>query len=336
MAAEGKKLFKIRMGIDPLGELRGEKGRGVLAMIPGGYHRILAPILVQESLELDPRKWKQKDLEYEVNGMAKPSLQVFAVKLQQMEKAAEGKLPPAAGKKRDWASVGKSKAPMDKKIAKEAEDKIKKTWLKLAKDIESAISIRLEDIEADKGDNKKAIKDSKAAIDKFNKLDTNAMFAWPVEELSDAMKLLARNLSGSNPDVQGALRDAEKSVAEVQKDVDKRAKEIQSVAKFFLDAGKKMAKDDKSDPVFKKVGQTILNETPNLQALSDNVDALEKLIKQAEGYAKNEKAAPSSLQQFAKAIEADGSRFVKSVKVAVASVGTVSKAFQAAQKEVKA
>ncbi|MEM1431687.1 MAG: hypothetical protein AAGG09_19695 [Pseudomonadota bacterium] len=336
MPDDHKKPIQVKKMISPFGEVKGKKAPPWFDAIPGVY-RYLAPVMVDRKLMLDPRKWKKKDLEDGSYAVAKYELALFATQLSQIEKAFTKELPPVKGK-RDWGSIAKSKAPKDKSAAKTAEDSVKKCWDKIAKKIDDKVSLALDEVEADKGDNKKALAAGKEALKKFGNLDTSKMFTSPMDDLQKSMTDFASGMGKSNPDQEKITAASQKLVASASSECASTAKQVQNVVKYLKDAGKKMEKDEGANAALRAVGKTITSDSKiagALDALEDGVDKLEDAISDAEDFFKKGAGTPGDATSKAGKLKDLSSKLVKTGKTATEQVRIVAKKFSDAEKEVK-
>ncbi|MEM6740758.1 MAG: hypothetical protein AAF646_11615 [Pseudomonadota bacterium] len=333
MPDAGKKQFNIKQVISPFGEVKGKAAPDWFDAIPG-IHRHLAPVLITRKLMLDPRKWKQADIEKGIYAVARYELQIFATKLAQIEKKFAAGLPPAKGK-RDWSAVAKSSAPQDKKLAKVAEEAVKKGWASIAKDIENKVSLALDEAEADKGDNKRALAAGKEAIKKFNNLDTRTMFSGPIGSLQDGVEIMRKGLAGGGGDSAAVAKEAQKKVVEAKNAYDRTAKEVGNVLKYMLDAGKKMEKDKNAHAKLQAVGKTIMKQSSALDRLNGAIDLLEKTIGAIEAFIKSKDPKATDAQTQASKLAKAQAGYDKILKAVIGTVADIAKEFNAASKEVK-
>ena len=337
MADTGKKQIQVKRKISPFMAAKGKKAPAYLAAFPG-LEKTLdnMSINVDRKVEVDPRKWKQSDLVFEAAACAKVNLAIFATKLGQYEKKLISELPKAPGRgAKEWAAIGKNPGKEASKLKKIA-DGIKGDWQRISKEIADQIELRYDDIEADKGDNKKAIAAGKAAIAKFDQLNTSTMFAMPVSDLAGALKDFSTDLSRSNADVEAAKAKALKRVEMAEKSYDNTAKEVSNVLKFMDDTGKKLAKDKNANPALQEVGKLVVKESGKLDPLGDSIDKLGKDIEAAKKVLEAKEPKGSDARTLAGKIEGNGSGYAKTLKDAIGTVRIIARKFNDALKEVKA
>ncbi|MEM6549373.1 MAG: hypothetical protein AAF713_16725 [Pseudomonadota bacterium] len=167
----------------------------------------------ERSLLLDPRKWDEKKLSKALEVLVRYELKVLGVRVAEAVKLVE--------KKGDA-------------VRKAAEEKLAKDVEKAKKLIADKCATALEEVEADKGDNKRGLRDGKASLKKMSDLDLKAIFAGPGSKALEAIATLSRELS--RDDANGAAAKIAKTLAEARDDFVGQAKDAQGALKALLDA----------------------------------------------------------------------------------------------------
>lgn len=284
MADDNKKDFAIDVTINPYGECKKSEPPAWFAARPK-LTGIIQDIKVKRTMKLDARKWKKKDLESGVYAVAKYDLALFSTALTSMEKDID---------KVFLANKEKAKAKRDAKFYKNTKDDTKEEaaaltaaekrvtalWKKVSKSIDDKVSLALDEVEADKGDNKKAIAVGKQAIKVFDNISTKELFADPIQRVLSTLKMLAIQVGkakeGEDKDqyFKSALRD----LRDIESDYELTAKSTSKVAKMFIALGDKLSKDKNADGEIQKFGESLVkgNMKSNLTTLTKNVKDLGK------------------------------------------------------------
>lgn len=331
MADVAKKKFLIETTINPFQETRSKKAPAWFDARPG-LKKSVTGIEIKRSLELDPRKWKTKDIVDGVHAVARYELALFATQLNDVEKSILKALPKEEQKKKTFVKGAKEEAK-EKKALDDAESEVEKLYKRISKAIDKKVSLALDEVESDKGDNKKALAAGKEALKKFDKLDLNAMFDAPFDVAKKCLDDLAAKLKDGGD--KKAWEAAKAGIADAEKQLAATAKVAQNVIKYLIDAGSKMASDTKANPALQKVGHSIAGAKSVMTNLSSAIDAFEddlvrlrKLVKaqKAEADEVSGAAAEFSRKHSGKNTEAD---------VAVKKVQAISKEFNAALREIR-
>ncbi|MEM9583099.1 MAG: hypothetical protein AAGA08_08290 [Pseudomonadota bacterium] len=314
------------------------KSKGVPAWFEcrSGLARAVVPICFKKTMELDGRKWKKKVIEDGIYAVARADLQLFATQLTNVEKSILKTLPKKDQAKKNFPKDKKAESPEVKKALDSAETQVKKLYKQMEGKIKDKVSLALEEVESDKGDNKKALAAGKDALKKFDSLQTNGMFSDAVKSAATAMKTLAIDLN-KHDDEDDSFKAALRKLRSVETDFEKTAKTTQNVAKYILVMGNKLAKDKKADSELQNFGRTI-NKGPVTKALKklvDNVDDLgDDLDKLVNFVAKGEASDKEVIAKAGK-FKSDHSAKEKSGKAAVKAVRAIAEDFKKLEKKLK-
>jgi len=253
-ATDGKTEFTAELDANPLDEMT----KQAKDFIDGSkvLKKKFAKITFSQKIKLDAKKWNKKKLNAGMYGAARWELKILAVRVGQ------------------YAKEGKA----DDK----AEAALCKDYDKIAKEIKKKLSLELEELEKG-GDNKKALKDGKAAFAKLDKIDFKGAFNGPLKSAIDVMKWLEKAVSGRN--AKNAFTKAAGDMATVSGQFDKVGREANAAVSFLMKSAKEHAKADdgglqnfakeieKSETVFEK----FLSEA---EAFEKGLDAAEAAIKE--------------------------------------------------------
>lgn len=275
MADDGKKKFSIDMKINPYGEFKGEKAPDWFDARPK-LTKLVTEIEVKRSMELDPRKWKQKDLEQGVYAMARYELKVFATALNSMQKTIDGVIPPKDQKKRKFSDT-KGETKEETKALSDVEKKVSSLWKKVSQKISDKVSLALDDVEADKGDNQKSLAAGKAAIKQFESIDMGKLFAEPLDDVAEAFTHMTKAMR-KGAQAEQVFPAGLKRVNAIVAAYEKNGKNAGKIAHMFVQQGKKITKDKNSDPELQAFGKLVEkgDVADRLDKLVSNVDAMSK------------------------------------------------------------
>ena len=263
MSDDNKKPFKFDLSVDPYKEINSKVASWLKSDKKLGKQ--IKPFTFSVDAVLDNRKWSKSKLSDELDGPAVWASKLFGTQAAQ-----------------DMTAVEKGK-----KTKEEAFDSLSNSFAKAVKDVAKAQSLLLEEIIADKGDNKKALKDGKAALAKMAALDIKSMFGSFAKELEGGLEeiLVAFDKLGKDQeksDEIGAFQTAfQKDLRGVIGDFDKTTKEAQGAVAFLLCKGKEMANNKNVAPELQTFGKNILKSEDIFEAFLKDVTAFEKLLDQA-------------------------------------------------------
>jgi hypothetical protein len=311
MAGEKKKI-KAELKAYPLKEM-GKDARDFITASPV-LTKKFQPILHSQDAELDPRKWTKKSLSDGLLAVARYEMKILAVRV---------------GKAAKDAAKASDKTKIEKQLAKDY-DEIKKTVL-------DKVSLAIDEVIADKGDNKKSLKDCKTAFDKLKKVDFDIMYQAPRQEAEKTFKRLAKLMDGDKA-----------SEAEKKKEVSEALKTLDICVKQFNDSGNeasdaidtllkaaKTTKNDKNvDAELKSFAESVLKKEGKISSVlakskrfSDALEAAQKILKSGDISAQ---VAKVQLGVFTKLAGLDGS-----AKDTLREASTLEPAFKKIEKKLK-
>lgn len=284
MPDENKKDFAIDVTINPYGECKNNQPPAWFAARPK-LSSIVQEIKVKRSMKLDARKWKKKDLESGVYAVAKYDLAIFATALSNMEKDIDKvfEANKQNGKtKRDAKFFRNTKDDTKEEVAALAagEKRVAALWKKVSKNIDDKVSLALDEVEADKGDNKKALAVGKQALKVFERIETKEMFAEPIRRVLATFKTLAMKVGKAKEgeDTEDHFKQAVREMRDIESDYDLVARSTGKVAKMFVALGDKLAKDKNADPDIQKFGESLVKGSikNDLETMTKNIKDLGK------------------------------------------------------------
>lgn len=258
MADGGKKKISIDMEVNIFGECKGRKAPEWFAARPK-LLALVKDIPVKETMELDPRKWDKKKVENGVYAVARYELAVFSTALANLQKDIDKAIPKAEQKNKKFKANDKTESKEEGAALSAAETKVKKLYARISKGISDKVSLALEELASDKGDNKKALADGKKAIGSFKTVDAEHLFDKITDRVVSLLEALAEELKGDPDDKMKAefFKQVTKDIGAEQTTFSKDAKTCQNVIKFLLDTGEKMSKNKDAHEDVRKFGERI-------------------------------------------------------------------------------
>ena len=258
MAGEKKKM-KAELKIDPRTEMDGKVIKWLDSI--DELKKKFRPFTYSEELELDTRKWDKNKLAKALEGLVRYEVKRLGVN------AATA-----------WKAVGTKASPKEHAAAVKG---LLKEYGEIAKEIEDKCSLALEELASDKGDNKKNLRDGKAAFNKMKQADLAKAFAGPRQIVVDGFKLLSTQLgkaAGEEKANAAAYAVAAKKMEEADKDFNGNAKDIQSAVTYLLKTAKDMAGNDDADKELQDFGVKLQGEAGTLKEFLDDINEFENEI----------------------------------------------------------
>lgn len=336
MADDGKAKISVDVKINPFGEFKGSQAPEWFAARPK-LVKIVAPIPVKRMMMLDPRKWKKKTIEDGVYAVARYELALFATALNGMQKDIDKAIPPKERKKKKFTANTKDESKEEGTALSNAEKKVTSLWKKISKQIEDKVSLALDEVESDKGDNKKALAAGKQALKIFERIETKDLFAKPVLRVQSVMNTLASFLARNSDQSDEGFKAALRAMRDIESDYEYTAKSTSKVAKMFLAIGEKIGKDAKADPALQNFGKSIAKSdvkksletmTRNISEVGKDIDALVNFLAKGEGDA-------IAVKQRASKFKAEHDKKKGSAAAATAAMRKLSVEFKKIEKKLK-
>ncbi len=344
MAEVKKTKFTINKAINPFGEAKGKSRPSWLKLAPKESGKI-SDIAVKRTMLLDQRKWKQKDIEDGCYAVARYELALFATQMSDVEKSllkdANAHLSAKFGKIDDVIKdKGASKDAGLKKLFEDAGKEAVKLYNQLTKKVEEKVSIALDEVESDKGDNSKSLSACKDALRKFNGIKASDVFDTPLTMVITTLQTIAKQ--ARNPDQKvdmGKEEDkAKKAVREAETKFEAKSKEAKSAAEGLLDTGQKIAKDTGADPKLQNLGKAIADKGPvfsSMKALIGNIDLVSRKKDEAVNLVLKGDVPAHAASKLAKEFEVYLSKCTSLMSKAQSEVGAIEKKYKTVEKELK-
>jgi hypothetical protein len=174
--------------------------------------KVIKNFTYSEKVSVDTRKMSKKDLLAGVYAVARYEIMIFCVRLNEIAKAGTA----------------------DKGVIAEVVKLHKKTQ----KYIDKKLSLACEELNNDKPDNSKALKDGKAAMEKIGGLDLKNAFSGPRNEV---VKMLTAIAGSNEKSVAAIIKKATDVAGKLATEFDKTAREASAAIKYLL----KVIKDNK-------------------------------------------------------------------------------------------
>lgn len=337
MADVGKTKISVERKINPFGETKTKKAPDWFKARPGAESAV-SDLTFKRTMELDPRKWKKKVIEDGIYAVARYELSLFSTALGGLEKDILNARPKER-KKAKFQRNDKDETPDEKKALDDAEAQVRKLFKKMSSQIDDKVSVALDEIESDKGDNKKALAGGKDALKKFDTLNTSGMFSKLTSQVVKAIYMLGVEIEKSGDEADKlAFKKAATTLDKVKKDYDGTARTTKTVASYLLTQGKKMATDTKADPELQEIGKMISKSgkvNTSLTKLSGTIDTYEKSLDGTIAFVKGGTSTASAAKSWATRFGNEHKSKDKAVAEAVKSVKLVSKKFNEAARKVK-
>lgn len=230
----GKKEIKAEMKLHPMKEMSA-KARDFISSDPELKKMFQKAVTWDKKGEFDPRKHNKKSLDEDLLADARMPFKIFA-----------NRVDKAAGEKDGDR----------KKLVKE----LMKDFAEAVKGAINNASLKFEEIESGKGDNKKALKDGKAAFAKLSKIDFGPAFAGPHQEITDVLAELKVALKAKGADSARAFDKARKAAKKVDDDFDKAGREAAAAIDFVIKTARAIKNDTKADSALVEFGKLVLKD----------------------------------------------------------------------------
>jgi hypothetical protein len=269
MAPTAKKKMKAELKVEPWAEMDGKRKDWLLS-IPA-FKKTFKTIEYSEDLELDPRKWDPGKLSKALEGLVRYELKLLDVGVGQWQKKVAKKGPLAQ---------------------RDAERALPELYKETVKDIHDKCSLALDELASDKGDNKKGLRDGKAALKKLDDVDLDKIFADPRTATAAAFRDLAAALDKAKEDEkqkEAAFVAATKAADAARKGFDGAGKDAQAAVKFLLKAASDISKNKNANPALIEFGKEIQSYEKHLALFSYKLDEFEVDLDEAANDIKSRK-----------------------------------------------
>lgn len=314
MAVAEKKKIKAELKLYPLKEMTKE-ARDFIGKSKE-LSKVYGPILFSKDLMLDPRKWTKKSLSDAMAAYVRYEMKILCVRVGEAAKAEK------AGK------AAKDPKKIEKELSKSYED--------MKKEIINKVSLGLDEVEADKGDNAKNLKDCKAAFGKLEKVDFDWMYKGPRESVLETLESLVDELADEPDEKESAkfLSQCAAFVSESVKAFKDNGKEATDAVDTLLKAAKTTKANKGAAPELIAYAETVLKQEGKINSVlaksksfSSALETTEKLLK---GGKVTENQAKLQVAIFKKLSKLDNS-----AKDTLAACKKLKPAFQKIEKSLK-
>jgi len=254
MADTDKKKMKAELNVSPFAEMD-RKTADWVKSIPA-LEKVFKPIQYSEFAELDKRKWSASKLKDALNGLARYDLKILAHRAAIHYKTAQ------------------KKGPLGQQAA---EKQLPADYKEIRKDLLKKVALAVEEVVSDKGNNKRGLKDGKAALAKLDGINEGKIFAEPATMAAKAMAKLAKGLDAAGDDGKAAakaLTDAGKEMAAADKVFEDNAREAQAAVALMRRVPKSI-KDDAA-PELRGFADKVRSVDGTLKAFEDAMDKFGK------------------------------------------------------------
>jgi len=260
VSVAGKKKMRAKIVVDPTAEMKKPVADWVKSTPL--FVKKFKPVKFEDDVTLDPRKWSEKKLEKALYALVRYELQLFATQGANFKKDVDKK-----------GTAGQQAA----------ERQYPKLYDKLMKKAGDKISIALEEVEEDKGDNKKGLRDGKTALKKMADLDLGTIFSGPRSQIASAFKELSSALkdSGSGSGETSAFKKTEAFISGQDSEFGKDLKDAGAAVKFLLKTGTDIGKNKEAGVELKTFGASIAGYKKDLESFVTALNSFDKEVDEA-------------------------------------------------------
>jgi hypothetical protein len=255
MAATEKKDYDAKLDADPRDQLSPAAKKFLKSN--SDIDKVIGKFKYSEKVSLDPRKWSKKDLESGVLAVALYEIKIFAVRINEIAKSGKA----------------------DKSVV----DEVKKLHAKTQKYIDKKLSLAVDELANDKGDNKKGLKDCKAAFDKLARIDFDDIYSIPRSMIEGLFNDLGNSLDDADEKQKAKyLADALKELGEAQNEFEKTGKAAEGAVDTLIKAAKTTKANKDVDPEFAAYADIVLKQEGKITSVLDNMKKFSAAVGTAE------------------------------------------------------
>jgi hypothetical protein len=312
MADADKKKMKAELNASPFAEMDKKTADWIKAN--PALKKVFLPIQYSQMVELDKRKWSASRLKDALDGLARYDLKILAHRAAVHYKAAMKQGPKG-------------------QLA--AEKQLPGDYKETRKELLKKASLAIEEVVADKGNNKRGLKDGKAALKKLDGIDERKIFAEPANLASRAMKDLSRALTAANGDARQearALTEATREMTAADKLFEDHARE--ALAAVSLMRGLPKSIRDDAAPELRAFRDMVKNVDGTLAAFEAAMDRFGKEMDGAIAVTKAGKPDARDADRLAKEL-ANTSAEARTVQAVMKDMKMLSKEFDKVEKLLK-
>lgn len=274
-----------------------------------------------EDAELDPRKWNPGSLSKALFALVRYELKLLDARAFQIMK--------------DWDGADdKKKKNLVKLMTKEYND--------LVKEMQNKCSLAIEEVVADKGDNKKGLRDGKAALARLSKVNIDKVFSTPRAIVMNALLKLDAELDDAEAkDGDAGKADREKAVKTAQKLIsgagtvfDGDGKDAEAAIKFLLKTAADIKNKKEAAPKLKDFGLQIKSCENNLQRFLANIASFSKMMADVTKMVGDKNLRSHHVPGIVRTVDATKA-WIKSGAKVQSDVADLRKKFKDVEKELK-
>jgi hypothetical protein len=236
MAATGKNKMKAKLKVEAWEEMKPKQKQWVLSN--PALKKAFKPIEYSEDMMLDPRKWDERKLADGMKAIVRYELKLLDMAVFRWQKEAEKKGPLAQQK---------------------AEKDLPALYAKMVKTIQDKLSVALDEVASDLGDNKKGLKGSKELLDRLKGVKLQAMFVNAGTGVHVVYANLAAALKSddmSDKEKSAAYSDALKQLDKVM-DTYRDESTIDQIFDDMIKLGDNIVKNKDANPKLTNFGKEV-------------------------------------------------------------------------------
>lgn len=251
----GREKIKVELDFKPYSMLDASTKKAIdsIPELKKGFARA---VKWSDTVEADPAKYDKKDLEYEMELVARWPYQVIGTYMTDAIKKGGKDLDKAK------ASAIKDLAEAEKMIPRRCEKK-------------------LEELVSGKEDNAKAEKRIEGALDQIDDVDFNGAFEKPRTEIAGALKELSKALKGSG-DKKRAIDKAKKAFESAKAKFEEVGADGQDAIDYLLKTARNLKNDKKADTALKNVGKLFQDEKGTFDSFEKQSEKFTKAMQDTE------------------------------------------------------
>ena len=254
MAAVGKKKMKASLKVKANKEVH-KKVQTWINSDPALKKLFSGYIEYSEDAELDPRKWNPGTLSKALFALVRYELKLLDARAFQIMKQWEG-------------ADDKKKKVLVKQMTKEYND--------LVQEMKNKCSLAIEEVVADKGDNKKGLRDGKSALKRLADVKVDKVFSSPRRIVVTSLRSLAADLWEANEcekdgqekeakEVRAkGLKAAAKDIGAAKQVFDGDGKDAEAAIKFLIKTAADIKKNKDANAKLKEFGKQVEGEAKTL------------------------------------------------------------------------
>ena len=312
MAATGKKKMKAKLKVEAWSEMKPKQKQWVMSN--PALKKAFKPVEYSEDMMLDPRKWDERKLADGMKAIVRYELKLLDMAVFRWQKEVEKKGPLAQLK---------------------AEKDLPALYGKMVKTIQDKLSVALDEVAADLGDNKKGLKGCREVLDALKGASLQAMFLDTGEGVKNIYAGLSTALKSDDPTDKGS--SAAYDLARKQFNKVLSAYEDEADINNTIDSISKLAdsliKDKNANPRLIEFGRDLRKDQPVFDKVNNSIalawDDLDDVEQDLDGEINKDAAKRKSLGS------AEWAKYAKSGRKAEMAVAKLRKQFDPIYKELK-